>query len=162
MGSNYLLDPVSGGSADPMQRVWQKFADLETRMMAQGVKREIVVQPFNCSSAGSPIPTTFTYSWAGGRLYLVVGGWATSNAGFAGGLSVLLNSSDLFMNVSTSPGAASGNPPLHLNTRVVSPPPVVGYPVPVIGNNTFSFSSAGFPNTTAWFIAGLLIEWPFE
>jgi hypothetical protein len=142
------IDPLLVPTAnDPTTRLMQRMAALEVRLAAQERRKDFSITPFSISNGSS---TTFT--WAGGKLWALLGGLASTGAGFGGGFTGITptvngNTLTTFLIVSIAAGA-------HVEAL-----PLLGMEVPkaylAIGSsNTLAAVANPQPGT----ITGLLIE----
>jgi hypothetical protein len=146
MGSNFDLNVVAGGRSDPQERLWQKLAELETRLQVQERKREIVFTPVTFTNSSST-----TVEWRGGRAWLIIGGRLGSSG--IGNVNVNINGV-LFRNRTTGSTPTGSNIFSGLIADDCTSLLTLG-----TGNVLTSVISSGVTDSL-W--NGVYVEWPYE
>lgn len=147
-GSNFDLNPLAGGRTDPNARIYERLAAMELRLAALERRRDIVVWPFVIGSNGGSVE----YPYAGGRLWVAMGGDASAGAtGGVVGYELRLEGTALNSTIADAPAFANRPVPFTVKENDITLP---------LGDVTVSAHFYAGGQTAGMSARGLIIEWP--
>jgi hypothetical protein len=132
----------------------ERLAELENRLSALERAPAMTFTPFSLDVGNS----TMSYTWRGGKLWIVHGGWCVAGGGVGAGTIVgLVVRWQSPVNTFFTPTVAC---PSGGNAQIALPMMITDAGTPLSVPGTYTLQTLAFNgNTTNWLSQGALIEW---
>ena len=152
-----LVDPTLAPSyGGPQQQTAQSIAALVARVAALERQRNPVFTPINLDNLNPGVQHSQDFTWFGGRLWVVLGGWVTFTSGSTGGFNLQVNGTTAAFGTATDTIPAGGVISRPIPMQVLQVDTTSWTP----GTRTVTAPSINGNATSEVNASALLIEWP--